>query len=145
MGPGDKVPSNTHFTTTSAWCFQRGAEPVDFVDTTYFNPDDTESWFKGNIDLAAFKEYFISHAEKIPVVDLVVPNNLNGGMGVSMANIRGVREIIDQYAKRDTVYLLDIARISENAWLIKQHEEDTRTRPAWRSSTRCCPMQTAAT
>ena len=43
VNPGDKVPSNTHFTTTSAWTFMRGAEPVDFVDTAYFDPADTTS------------------------------------------------------------------------------------------------------
>lgn len=120
--PGDKVPSNTHFTTTSAWCFQRGAEPVDFVDTTYFDPNDTTSQFKGGIDTKALERYFELHAEKIPLVDLVVPNNLNGGMGVSMADIKETRRIIDKYNKRGTLLCLDIARISENAWIIKNHE-----------------------
>lgn len=123
VGPGDKVPSNTHFTTTSAWTYQRGAEPIDFVDTLYFDESDKDSPFKGNMDTKAFEHYFELNAESIPLVDIVVPNNLNGGMGVSMANIREARRIIDKYNKRGTLLCLDIARISENAWIIKQHEE----------------------
>ena len=71
----------------------------------------------------ALEHYFQAHAEKIPLVDLVVPNNLNGGMGVSMADIKETRRIIDKYNKRGTLLCLDIARISENAWIIKNHEE----------------------
>ncbi|MGG6176351.1 tryptophanase [Pantoea allii] len=122
VNPGDKVPSNTHFTTTSAWTFQRGAEPVDFLCPDYLDRENT-GWFKGNMDLEKFEQYFIEHAEKIPLVELVVPNNLNGGQCVSMDNIKKVRKIIDKYNKRDTQLYLDIARISENAWIIKQHEE----------------------
>jgi tryptophanase len=119
--PGDKIPSNTHFTTTSAWTFQRGAEPVDLVCPDYLD-ENNRGWFKGNMDIKAFEAYFIEHAGKIPLVELVVPNNLNGGQAVSMENIRQIKAIIDKNKKRDTLFFLDIARISENAWMIKAHE-----------------------
>ncbi|WP_019211972.1 tryptophanase [Yersinia massiliensis] len=119
--PGDKVPSNTHFTTTSTWAFQRGAEPVDLICPDYLD-EENYSWFKGNMNLEKFEDYFIEYAEKIPLVELVVPNNLNGGQAVSMENIKNVRAIIDKYNKIDTQLYLDIARISENAWIIKSHE-----------------------
>ena len=118
---GDKVPSNTHFTTTSAWAYQRGAEPVDFVTPEYLD-ENNPGWFKGNMDLEGFEQYFIEHAEQIPLVEFVVPNNLNGGQCVSMENIIKVRSIIDKYKKIDTQLYLDIARISENAWIIKTYE-----------------------
>ena len=119
--PGDKVPSNTHFTTTHAWCYERGGEPVDLLCKDYLDPNSS-SWFKGNMDLEAFEAYFIENAEKIPLVEIVIPNNLNGGQPVSMANIKGVRDIIKKYDKRGTMLYLDVARISENAWMIKKHE-----------------------
>lgn len=118
---GDKVPSNTHFTTTGAWCYERGAEPVNLLCKDYLDSDD-KGWFKGNMDIEAFEAYFIENAEKIPLVELVLPNNLNGGQPVSMANLKAVREIINKYDKRGTKLYLDVARISENAWMIKQHE-----------------------
>lgn len=121
VNSGDIVPSNTHFTTTSAWAFQRGAVPVDFICPDYLD-NNNRNWFKGNMDLDKFESYFIQYAERIPLVELVVPNNLNGGQCVSMDNIRKVREIIDKYKKIDTQLYLDIARISENAWIIKSHE-----------------------
>jgi tryptophanase len=121
VNKGDKVPCNTHFTTTRAWCYKRGAEPVDFINPEYLDKNN-KSWFKGNIDIDAFKKYFIENADKIPLVELVVPNNLNGAQPVSMACIKEMREIIDKYKKRDTVFSLDIARISENAWIIKTKE-----------------------
>jgi tryptophanase len=120
--PGDKVPSNTHFTTTSAWTFQRGAEPVDLVCPDYLD-ENNKGWFKGNMDIKAFEAYFIQNADKIPLVELVVPNNLNGGQAVSMENIKQVKAIIDKNKKQDTQFFLDIARISENAWMIKAHEK----------------------
>lgn len=121
VNQGDKVPSNTHFTTTHAWCFERGAEPVDLLCKDYLDPDN-KGWFKGNMDIEAFEAYFIENAAKIPLVEIVIPNNLNGGQPVSMANIKAVRDIINKYDRRGTKLYLDVARISENAWMIKQHE-----------------------
>lgn len=118
---GDKVPSNTHFTTTHAWCYHKGAEPVDFITEDYFEADN-HSWFKGNMDIPKFEAFFIENADKIPLVEIVIPNNLNGGQPVSMENIKAVRSIIDKYNKRGTKLYLDVARISENAWMIKKHE-----------------------
>ncbi|GAA0716892.1 tryptophanase [Clostridium malenominatum] len=122
VGKGDIVPSNCHFTTTRAHCYHRGAEPIDITCPEYYD-ENNNSWFKGNIDIEALKKLFIEQGEKISVVELVVPNNLCAGQPVSMKNIREVRQVIDKYKKRDTKFFLDIARISENAWIIKKYEE----------------------
>lgn len=119
---GDIVPSNCHFTTTRAHCYYNGAIPEDITCKEYFDEND-QSWFKGNIDTEALKKLFIEQGDKIGLVELVVPNNLCAGQPVSMKNIREVREIIDKYKKRDVIFSLDIARISENAWIIKKFEE----------------------
>lgn len=119
---GDIVPSNMHFTTTRAHCYYYGAEPVDMTCPEYYDENDP-SWFKGNIDIEALKQLFIEQGERIGLVELVVPNNLCAGQPVSMKNIREVRQVIDKYKKRDVIFSLDIARISENAWIIKKHEE----------------------
>ena len=118
---GDLVPSNMHFTTTRAHCYYFGAEPMDLTCPEFFDEEDT-SWFKGNIDTEALKQLFIDQGERISFVELVVPNNLCAGQPVSMKNIRETREIIDKYKKRDVIFSLDIARIQENAWIIKKHE-----------------------
>lgn len=118
----DIVPSNCHFTTTRAHCYYNGGIPEDITCKEYFDEND-KSWFKGNIDTEALKKLFIEKGDKIGYVELVVPNNLCAGQPVSMKNIREVREIIDKFKKRDVVFSLDIARISENAWIIKKHEE----------------------
>jgi tryptophanase len=122
VGTGDLVPSNCHFTTTRAHCYYNGATPEDITCREYFNEKDT-SWFKGNIDTDALRRLFVEHGDRIGFVELVVPNNLCAGQPVSMKNIRETREIIDKYKTRDVIFSLDIARISENAWIIKKHEE----------------------
>lgn len=118
---GDLVPSNCHFTTTRAHCYYQQAEPVDLTCPEYFDENDS-SWFKGNIDTTKLKKLFIEQGDRIGLVELVVPNNLCAGQPVSMANIREVRQIIDKYKRRDVIFSLDVARISENAWIIKKHE-----------------------
>lgn len=119
--PGDIVPSNMHFTTTRAHCYYYQAQPVDMTCPEYYD-EHNPSWFKGNIDTDALEKLFIEQGEKIGFVELVVPNNLCAGQPVSMANIKKVREIIDKYKKRDVIFSLDVARISENAWIIKKFE-----------------------
>ena len=118
---GDIVPSNMHFTTTRAHCYYFGAEPVDMTCKEYYDEHDP-SWFKGNMDTEALKQLFIEKGDKIGFVELVVPNNLCAGQPVSMKNIREVRAIIDAHKKREVIFSLDIARIHENAWMIKKHE-----------------------
>jgi tryptophanase len=118
---GDIVPSNCHFTTTRAHCYYNDATPHDITCKEYYDEKDT-SWFKGNIDTVALEKLFKEQGDKIGFVELVVPNNLCAGQPVSMANIREVRRIIDTYKKRDVIFSLDIARISENAWIIKKYE-----------------------
>lgn len=119
---GDIVPSNCHFTTTRAHCYYNKGIPEDITCKEFFDGND-RSWFKGNIDTEALEKLFIEKGDSIGLVELVVPNNLCAGQPVSMRNIREVRKIIEKYKKRDVIFSLDIARISENAWIIKKFEK----------------------
>jgi len=116
---GHIVPSNTHFDTTRANIEFTGARAVDLplpeaADTQAKIP------FKGNMDVAALEKLIQTEgADKIPVIMLTVTNNSGGGQPVSMANIRAVHLIANQYK---IPFYLDACRFAENAWFIQQLE-----------------------
>jgi tyrosine phenol-lyase len=120
LEPHHIVPGNTHFDTTRANIERTGAEARDLPLPEAFDPDDLHP-FKGNIDLVALHQLIEEvGADRIPFVLITVTNNSGGGQPVSMANIRGTREICDRYR---IPLLLDAARFAENAWFIKQREQ----------------------
>jgi tryptophanase len=118
-GVGKTVPNNTHFDTTRANVEYSGARAVDFVIAEGRDPR-ADHPFKGNMDLVAL-ESLLSSAEpgEIPLVMVTITNNSGGGQPVSMANLRGVREICDRYG---VPLFLDACRFAENAWFIRTRE-----------------------
>ena len=62
----------------------------------------------------------LSQADKVPLVMVTITCNNNGGHPVSMANLREVRRLCDQYKKP---LFLDACRFAENAMLIKLRGE----------------------
>jgi tryptophanase len=118
--PGDVVPNNTHFDTTRANVEHSGAEARDLVcvegrDLALDAP------FKGNLDVDALRVTFEQIGrDRIPVVMVTITNNSGGGQPVSMANLRAVRAVCDEY---DVPLFLDACRFAENAWFVKQREE----------------------
>ncbi len=117
---GDIVPSNTHFTTTRAHAYSRGATPTDLLCKEYGAYPERTDLFKGNIDLAELEKLVKEQGDKIPFVEMVMPNNLNGGQPVSMENIKRVKEILKGRGIR---LFVDAARLPENAYLIKLREK----------------------
>jgi tryptophanase len=120
VSTGDIVPSNTHFTTTRAHAYAQGAEPLDLLCEEYAAYPQRTDLFKGNINLAELEKVIIEHGDRIPFVEMVMPNNLNGGQPVSMENLKKVKEILKA---RKIPLGLDIARLPENAYLIKSRQK----------------------
>jgi tryptophanase len=117
---GDVVPGNAHFDTTKGHIEFRKAEAVDCTvdiakDTSFIDP------FKGNIDLGKLEKVLKeTPGKKISCILMTVTNNTAGGQPVSMANLRGVRELADKYG---VLVIIDSARFAENAYFIKTRED----------------------
>ncbi len=116
--PGDVVPNNTHFDTTRANIESRGATALDIPIPEGREPRTLHP-FKGNMDLDALEAVLRERAGQVPLVMLTVTNNSGGGQPVSLANIRGARDICRQHG---VPFFLDACRFAENAWFIKLRE-----------------------
>lgn len=112
------IPSNGHFDTTQANIENNHIEALNL-----FSPklhDDTETYFKGDMDVARLRELLKKSAERVPVIFLTVTNNTGGGQPVSMANIKKVSSVAHEFS---IPLMLDACRFAENAWFIKRHEK----------------------
>jgi len=116
---GDVVPNNTHFDTTRANIEFCGAEARDLVIPEGRVPSSRHP-FKGNVDVDALAATIREVGrERIPLVMVTVTNNSGGGQPVSLANLRAVRAVCDEYA---VPLYLDACRFAENAYFIKLRE-----------------------
>jgi tryptophanase len=124
--PGQYVLGNLHFDTTKAHIEFNGGRAVNLVaeianDTQALHP------FKGNFDLAALEQFIDEKgAEQVAFILVTITCNSAGGQPVSMANLRGVREIARRHGLQ---VFYDAARFAENAWFIQQREEGYRDTP----------------
>jgi tryptophanase len=120
VSEGDVVPSNTHFDTTRANVEYQGAEARDIVIAEGLDPAIVLP-FKGNVDVDALRATIAEvGVERIPMVMVTVTNNSGGGQPVSIANLREVRAVCDEFG---LPLILDACRFAENAWFIKLREE----------------------
>ncbi|MCB0733796.1 MAG: tryptophanase [Flavobacteriales bacterium] len=119
-GAGKYFFSNTHFDTTRANIEFSGATAIDLPIEEGKNPQLIHP-FKGNLDVAALEKHILDvDAQQVSAVILTVTNNSGGGQPVSMQNAREVAAVC---AKYNIPFLLDMCRIAENAWFIRQREE----------------------
>jgi tryptophanase len=81
--------------------------------------------FKGNMDLPRLDALLAARRDDIPVVFVTITNNSGGGQPVSLANLRGVRELCDRHA---VPLFLDACRFAENAWFIREREPGQQDR-----------------
>ncbi len=123
--PGDVVPNNTHFDTTRANVEFQGAEARDLViEESHDHSSDYP--FKGNMDVDRLRATISEVGrDRVPLVMLTVTNNSGGGQPVSLANLREVRSVCDEF---DIPLFLDACRFAENAWFVKTREEGQQDR-----------------
>lgn len=125
-GPGDIVPSNTHFDTTRANVEAVGATPVDLPVPEGLRPSDPAP-FKGNLDAGRLEALIEDEGpDRIPLVMLTLTNNSGGGQPVSMANIQAVAGVCRAHG---IPLYMDACRFAENAYLIRLREEGYADRP----------------
>jgi tyrosine phenol-lyase len=123
-GKGKIVPNNMHFDTTRANIEHSGAETPDLLTDEGARPTST-ALFKGNMDIDKLRALLDERADDVPLVMITVTCNSNGGQPVSLANLREVRAVCDEYGKS---LFLDACRFAENAWFIKQREPGQKDR-----------------
>ena len=116
---GQYVPGNMYFTTTRLHQELAGGIFVDVIideahDATSLHP------FKGNIDLGKLEALIKREgADQIAYVSLAGTVNMAGGQPVSLANVKALRALCDQYGIK--IYL-DATRMMENAFFIQERE-----------------------
>ncbi len=122
-GKGKVFISNTHFDTTRANIEFSGAIAIDCPIPEGLIPD-LDYPFKGNMDVKALEDNILKYGkENIAAVILTVTNNSGGGQPASLQNAKEVGEICKKYG---ILYILDSCRVAENAYFIKQREEQAK-------------------
>jgi tryptophanase len=117
---GDIIPGNAHFDTTKGHIEFRKATAIDCTVSVARDINAMDP-FKGNADLDLLEKVLReTPRNKLGCIVMTVTNNTAGGQPVSMANIRGVRELADRYG---ALLIIDSARFAENAYFIRKREE----------------------
>jgi tryptophanase len=117
--PGQVVPFNVPFDSTEAHVSVCGGTAVPCVVDIGYQPS-LEHPFKGDLDLRKLRNVIETEGvDKVPLIMITLTNNAGGGQPVSMANLRAVRALAEEFSI--PVYL-DAARCAENAYFIQQRE-----------------------
>jgi tryptophanase len=118
---GDIIPMNYHFTTTKAHIELNGGTIFEIYTDEGIRIKSSNP-FKGNIDIQKLKDLIKKYgANRIPFIRLEASTNLIGGQPFSMANMREVRKVADEFG---ILVFMDASLIGENAYFIKQREEE---------------------
>jgi tyrosine phenol-lyase len=116
---GDYIPGNMYFTTTRLHQELAGGAFVDVIINEAHDPAN-EHPFKGDVDLNKLQKLIDEvGADKIPYIAVAGTVNMAGGQPQSMANMRALRQLCDQY---HIPIVLDATRAVENAYFIQQRE-----------------------
>ncbi len=118
---GDVIPMNYHFTTTKEHMELNGGKVLEIYADDALEIKSQKP-FKGNIDIEKLKAVYKEHGkERVAFVRMEASTNLIGGQPFSMQNMRDVKKICQE---NGTMMVLDASLIGENAWFIKQREEE---------------------
>ena len=116
---------NTYFDTTFFNASRQGARVInspcrEALDTDTYYP------FKGNADIEQMRALIEEHGpENIGFIVMTVVNNAIGGQPVSLANLKAAHQLAKEH---NILFILDAARMFENAYFIKKREEEYRDR-----------------
>ena len=115
--------SNMHFDTTRAHVELSGARAIDCTVKEASDPS-LRVPFKGNMDIEKLEKLIVQYGpENIGVVVITITNNSAGGQPVSLANVRETAAICKKYGIH---FNIDAARYAENAFFVKQREEECK-------------------
>ncbi len=118
---GDVIPMNYHFTTTKEHMEINGGTVLEiYTDEALKIKSDFP--FKGNIDIQKLQDVIAEYGkEHVAFIRMEASTNLIGGQPFSIQNMREVREIADEHG---IMVVLDASLIGENAYFIKEREEE---------------------
>ena len=121
LSKGKYAISNMFFDTTRAHVELAGARAIDCVVAEAKDPS-VRVPFKGNMDVEKLEKIINEVGkENVGLVVMTITNNSAGGQPVSVQNMRDVAAICKKYG---IPLDIDAARFSENAFFIKQREEE---------------------
>jgi tryptophanase len=118
--PGKITIGNMHFDTFRGNAEVLGALVEDMVHDAGKDAASAPQPFKGNIDLSKCERIIQERGvDAISVIILTITCNNNGGQPVSMQNIKDTAQFAKKYG---IPFVMDIARVAENAYFIKTRE-----------------------
>jgi tyrosine phenol-lyase len=118
---GDVIPMNYHFTTTKEHMELNGGKVLEIYADDALEIKSNKP-FKGNIDIDKLKAVYEEYGkDRVAFVRMEASTNLIGGQPFSMQNMRDVKKICEE---NGSMMVLDASLIGENAWFIKQREEE---------------------
>lgn len=121
LGKGKYAISNMFFDTTRAHVELSGARAIDCVVEEAKDPT-IRAPFKGNMDVEKLEKMINELGpENVGLVVMTITNNSAGGQPVSVQNMRDVSAVCKKYG---IPLDIDAARYAENAFFVKQREEE---------------------
>ena len=123
---GDVIPMNYHFTTTKEHMEINGGKILEIYADHALEIKSSHP-FKGNIDIDKLNKVIEEYgAKNVAFVRMEASTNLIGGQPFSIQNMRDVKAVAE---KHGIMFVLDASLIGENAYFIKQREEEFKDTP----------------
>ncbi len=121
------VLENLLFPTGIYHQIDNGFSPVEIPSNAVFQTE-TDTLFKGGLDLSLLQEQLTKQAEKIAFVCVEVGNNASGGQPISLGNLRRIKEALSRHS---IDLVIDATRVLENAHLLIEQEEECAGKDLW--------------